>query len=82
MGIATVPVMWLRELNRVLAPGAHTRVTLLVLLFAVTLSLYSAVFAVLTHLTLRHLDRASLLGIARQSRLRQNSRALRPRRCR
>lgn len=74
----TIPVTAVSpSLNWVTAADPAARLPLAIVLLVLAMSLYSAAFAVLTHLVLRRLDRPSLLAAARLSRARQSSRLLR-----
>lgn len=74
----TIPVTAVSpSLNWVTAADPAVRLPLAIVLLVLAMSLYSAAFAVLTHLVLRRLDRPSLLAAARLSRARQSSRLLR-----
>lgn len=59
------------------AEDASERFALVLLLFVLVISLYSAIVAGLTHLVLRDLPRPALLASARLSRTRRSSRLLR-----
>lgn len=73
----TAMVLLNPTINWVTTSHTSERVAMLLIVFVLIVSLYSAAFAVLTHLALRHLPRPDLVAIARISRVRRSSRLLR-----